>query len=316
MRRILLISFCLFISMAAQANTSLPTKTIGILVPIEVPAMQEIVAGFQSQLQKKYPGKIHYVIKNAEGDANLQQAILQQFKTQSLDLVAPIGTSATLAAMNALPHLPVLGVAADVPHSSLHNVTNVLDEVSITKQMLFIHQVLPALHRLTLVYSPSDTVFPEVKAATLAGKTQGILIEKLMIQQLSDLYSIGQQIHADNQAILMLKDLLVVSGTPTLAKVAATHQIPLIASDDGSVQKGAAFALGVSEREIGIESANLAAKILQGTKAYDIPTDFMQNYTVFINANAAKNQKVDLALIQVVAKQDHYPVVDLSKGAQ
>lgn len=315
--RVILLLFVLmgFQTSFAQETTKKPV-TVGILVPIQLQAMDEIVAGFKDQLAKQYSGKVIFLTKNAQGDANLQRAILQQFANQHIDLVAPIGTASTQAAISLIRNKPILGIAAEIDPKQLkqannQDVTNVLDEVSVTQQIEFIHQALPNIHQMTLIYSPSDKIYPEVAEAEKAGKKYGISIQKLMIQQLADLYTVSQQINKNSQAIFVLKDELVVSGAPTLAKQAQSLHIPLIASDDGSVQKGAAFALGVSERQIGIDSANLAAQILDGKTAKSIPTFVMKRYNIFINPSQAAQQGLKVAQIEKTAQQFQYPVVNL-----
>src|SRR3989338_6008023 len=80
---------------AYAKNISYPPVTVGILVPMEHRAMDEIVAGFKETLTQRYPGKITFLVKNAEGDINLQRSILQSFEQKSIDLYAPIGTQTT-----------------------------------------------------------------------------------------------------------------------------------------------------------------------------------------------------------------------------
>ena len=104
----------------------------------------------------------------------------------------------------------------------------------------------------------------------------------------------------------MLKDELVVSGIRVLIQQAQRRQIPVIASDDGSVSNGAAFALGVKESDIGKYAAISTAKILKGTSASDIPQVLMDHYTVFINEKAAKLQGVDLNFIEKVSLKEGF----------
>lgn len=87
-----------------------------------------------------------------------------------------------------------------------------------------------------------------------------------MVSQLSDLYTISNNINPKSKAIFILKDEMIVSGINTLVQQAEERRIPVIASDDGSVSKGAAFALGVSEYQTGVDAAKVALQILNGKK--------------------------------------------------
>ena len=173
------------------------------------------------------------------------------------------------------------------------------------------HSAMPKLKMFTLVYSPSPTVAPEIKQVDDAAKKYGIKVQKFMMQQLPDLYTISKHINPKSQAIFILKDEVVVSGISTLLQQAIKMHIPVIASDDGSVAKGAAFAVGVSERQIGTGGAKLAAKVLSGTPASQVAIELMTHYDVFVNTAGMQKQGVNFENVQKAAKQFSYPIVKL-----
>lgn len=304
---------------AATANATSQQKsiTVGILVPIEIQAMDEIVAGFQNELNKKYPGKIRYLVKNAQGDPNFQRSILQEFATQNVDFIVPIGTNATQMAMTMIRNKPIIGVASEITQSQISNsgnsnVTEVVDVVDANKQFQFFKQILPQLKMLTLIHSASDNIYNLVQQVKQVAPHYGIQIQDLLITQLPDLYSMSQQINPNSGGIFILRDLLVASGINTMVQQAQKRQIPMIASDDGSVKKGAAFALGISENQIGVDGADLTLKVINGTSAGSIPIYAMTKYTVYLNADAAKIQGIDPQRIEAIAKQVGYPVIHLN----
>ena len=106
---------------------------------------------------------------------------------------------------------------------------------------------------------------------------------------------------------------MIVSGNSTLATVAANKHLPFITSDQGSVQGGAAIALGVHEREIGVQGALLTAQILQGKAACDLPIISMENLTIFVNASAVEKEGISMQVINAAAKKSHYPVENLQQ---
>ena len=256
------------------------------------------------------------MVKNAQGDPNIERSIMQQFNGPSVDIVAPIGTDASQMAIAMIQNKPIIGIAADqlkqnAKKANNPNVTGVLDEVSVAKQIAFIHQAMPQIKKLTLVYSSDDRIFADVKTAVTTAKKYNIKIQKLMMSQLSDLYTISHNIDKDSQGIFILKDELIVSGINTLLQQAEQKKLPLIASDDGSVGKGAAFALGVSETQIGVDAANMALKIINGQKAADLPVFIMKDYSVFLNPAGAAAQNVNVSAISAAAKKAGYVVTTL-----
>ena len=313
----------LAIASACQANakTQYKTVTIGIVAPVAIPAMTEIIDGFKEELTSLYPGKIHFLVANAQGDINIQRSILQQFKAKNVDMVVPVGTATAQMADALNTTQPIVALAAEFTSAKRatfrnKNITNILDEVDVAKQLKFIHSAFPKLKKMTLIYSPNDHIFPQVKQASALAKGYGMTIQALMIQGLPQLYTVSKQIDADSQAIFILKDELVVSGINTLVKQAAQRKILLIASDDGSVKSGADFAVGVSERLIGVGGAKLALQVLEGKSAGDIPVKVMTQYHVYVSPayETSKTFAPDFGFnkVKASAQQFSYPVETLA----
>jgi putative ABC transport system substrate-binding protein len=290
---------------------SADTVTIGIIEPLEHNAMAKIVAGFTTTLQEQYHKPVVIKVENAQNDMNLERAIIQKMQAANYTMIVPIGVAATQMTLSMVHDKPVVSLASDFTKADQQklqpcNVAVVHDEISAQQLLAFIHTTYPQLTHLTLVHSSADKVLPEVQAAIAAGKAYGITIHHVMVSSLPELYSAAQALPADTQGIFVLKDSLIVSGISTLAKVAAVQHIPLITSDQGSVQDGAGFALGVHEREIGVQGAQLAAAVLKGKAICTLPIVDMTNLTVFINEHALQLEKQDSAAIMRAAAQLHY----------
>ena len=318
------LTFCLMLS---YLNTSIaaakkyPAVTVGIVKPIAIPAMTEIVNGFKQQLNASYPGHIHYIVENAQGDLNIMRATFQQLKAKNVDLIVPIGTSAAQMADTVNRTQPIVALAAEFKNSDRaafknKNITNILDEIDINKQIHFIHTAFPALKHITVIYGTEPQVQPEAKQAAAAAKHYGITVQKLMVANLPELYTVSKHINRHSQAIFILKDELVVSGINTLIKQAAHKHLLLIASDDGSVKKGADFAVGVSERLIGVGGAKLAARVLKGTPAHRIPVEIMKHYHVYVSPHyenaTAPAQSFNFKKVKKAAQRFNYPIETLS----
>ncbi len=282
--------------------------TVGILVPVALPAMTQIVNGFETALNKESKMPVTYLVKNAQGNVTIQQSILQEFNSAHVALVAPIGTDAAQMTIAMVRNAPIVGIAADhlkeqATKANNPNVTGVLSRVAPSARMQFIHDAMPNLKKLTIVYSADDRIFSQVKQFEKAAKQDHIQVQKLMVSQLSDMYTLSKNIAPDSQAIFILKDELIVSGLNTLLQQANIKHIPVIASDDGSVSKGAAFALGVSEYQTGVDAGKVAAQILAGKKASDMPVHVMDHYFVFLNSSTK-----DAATAKAAAKKLGYTV--------
>lgn len=290
-----------------------PKKKVGIIVPIEHKAMNEIVSGFTETLNQEYGHPIKYKVANAQGDLNLQNSIIQQMKAEGYDLIVPIGTATTQMTVSAIHDQPIVSLAAlysEQDRAKQHpcNITVVHDEISPAQIVAFVHAVYPNIKKLTLIHSPTDKIYADVNVAVAAGKQYGIDIKPMMVPTLNELYSAANSIPADSQGILVLKDVLIVSGISTLEKAAEKNHLPLITSDQGSVQDGAAFALGVHERQIGIDGGKLAAAVLKGKDACSLPMVEMTTLTVFVNKRSVAKENLTVDPIQAAAEVNKYKV--------
>lgn len=316
LRFLLLTSFALLLGCQGQEKGSV---TIGIIEPLEHKAMTEIVSGFTDTLQKQYAKPVRIKVENAQNDPNLQRAIIQKMLDAHYAFIMPIGAGPTQMAVAMAHGQAVISMASDLSQTErekLHpcNVAVVHDEISPAQLVDFIHTVYPTLKYLTLVHSSADKVFPDVKTVIAESKKYGIIVNPIMVSSLPELYSASQALPQQTEAIFILKDSLIVSGIATLAKAAAQRHIPLISSDQGSVQDGAGFALGVHERNIGVEGAELAVAALQGKPLCALPIREMKNLTVFVNANALQQESQTISPLTAAANQFQYPVENVSEN--
>lgn len=299
----------------AQSKPAYPDKTVGIVIPLEHEALREIVAGFEETVTKNYPGKVTFTVENAQHDLNIQRAILQKFINQKVDLIVPVATAPTQMAINMVKNQPILGLAAMVPDAqrNKNNLANrftaVRDEIDSAKQMDFIHYLMPNLKKMTLIYSSDDKVIPEADQAVSAAQALGISVQRMMIQNLSDLYTVTQRIDPNSQAIFILKDNLVVSGINTLIATAKKRNIPLISSDEGTVSQGAAVALGVKEKQIGIQGGLLAARILKGESISAMPIESISQLDIFVNTQAFTQAGLNIDTLTRYANEHQYHVL-------
>jgi putative ABC transport system substrate-binding protein len=315
MRRILPIFFLLLIVMfvnSCHQHSSL-CRRIGILVPVEHVSMEEVVQGFSETLHQLYSQPVEIEIMNAKNDLDLQRNLIQKMRDEKFILLVPIGSSATQMAQAIVKEQPIIGLGATLSkqeQQKLHpcNITVVDDEIPPQDLLAFIHAAYPQLKRMTLIHSASDRVFEEVEQIIARGKQYGIEVLHVMAATQPEVSSAATLLSPQTQAIFVLKDHLIVSGISDLVKVAEQRHIPLITSDQGSVQEGATFALGVHERDIGVEGAHLAAQVLAGKPICSLPIKKMKKIIVFVNHDTVRKSAQNRQAILDAAKKSGYQV--------
>jgi putative ABC transport system substrate-binding protein len=310
--------FVIFLTSLISCNKNTDhTQTISVILPMEHKALQEIVSGFTDKLHAIYPKPIKINVLNAEGDVNVQRALIQQAHDSNDTVIVPVATGVSQMTAAMIHDKPIVSIAADLSENDrkkMHpcHFTVVQDDIPPEKILAVVHAAFPKLTQLTLLHSASDKIFPDVKAAIEAGKKVGIEIKPLMIATLPDLVSASQALPNSTQGIFILKDNLIASGIATLIKTANEKKIPLITSDNGTVESGAGLAVGVHEREIGEEGAILAAKILSGKSAGELPIVKMEKLTVFVNKKALEDEGQSFSNINNAARKLNYKVEKMS----
>lgn len=290
-------------------------STIGIILPMEHQALEQIVAGFTDKLNKLYPNNsLQIKIMNAQGDLNAQRAIIEDMRDNDYALIVPIATDVTQMTLAIIHDQPIVSLASDFTEhdrQKLHpcNITAVQDEIPPERLVAFIHAVYPHLTRLILVHSTSEKISTDVKEAIEAGKQHDIQIRTVEAATLPALVKELKLLPVETQGILVLKDNLIVSGIADLVSTANAMRIPLFTSDQSSVEAGAGFSLGVHERAIGEEGAKLAAAVLSGKKSIcKLPIVEMTKLTVFVNKAALEKQGQDFKEIADTAKSKGYKI--------
>jgi len=296
MKRVILIGVVLMIAFLSMQQSK--KKSIGLLVPIEHRAMEEMVRGF-----KEGACGIEVDVQNGQGDLTIQRAIIENFA--KYEVIAAIGTDASLLALSRAGRVVAVDVTDQVKHTE--NSTGVR-ESSIEPSYRFIKELLPDLKKVAMVYSSSDKNYQMVERFSSYAKGDGIVVQPVMVQSLSELYLLAESIEKDVDAIFIAKDHLVASGAPILAKIAEKLKIPLISSDEGTVHAGSSVALGNREFDVGKRSGEIAAKILQGVNAQEIPMEPVSKMVIFFNEEACRKQGLQIEEVQRVAKVENCDV--------
>lgn len=288
MLRLVFITLFAFLSFS---NVYASASKVAIIVPMEHEAMSQIVAGINESLSlpnistQNLP---NISVQNAQGDSNIQLALIKQMK--DYDILMPIGSSACQMTLAHRPDKYTVCVAAKMDKNTAF-MTGVNDEIPITISLA----KLPKLKHITVIYSATEKIAPEIEELQKYGTEHSVELSLRMIQNLSDITSAVKTSPANTEAFLVLKDHLVVSAINIITKEAMHRKIPVITSDEGSVKNGATFAIGVKEKDTGIEAGKIAKLIINGTNPKDIVYQNMSTLTTFVNmTNFAKQNQISL----------------------
>jgi putative ABC transport system substrate-binding protein len=279
-------AFAAFVSLEEIKATENHYK-IAIIMPMSHKAMDDIVDGFEEQLKNNINEQYKLIIYNAQGDPNLMRTIFQQISSNHYDMVVPIGTNATQLAIKMLKKdKKIISIAAELSEydeAENANLINVEDNVPMEQFVKFIQTIISKPEYLTLINSNDSRIFNQSKLIKTLLKDIGCNLQVISIQNMPEIFSALQTVNEKSQAILVLKDHLVVSAMPSIVNVAQKRGIPIIASDEGSVKSGANVALGVKERQLGVVGAKIVMSLIDNKSKKNYKINNKANLIIFRN---------------------------------
>lgn len=289
-------------------------KQIQIILPAQNKSTSAIVDSFTQTLKETYHKPFGIKITDMQKAPNIENAI-QKMRDDNIDIIVAIGDDAAKKTLAITPAQSVISLGSGLTDSDRQklnpcNVAIVHGKSLSTSLIQFIHAVYPKVTNLTLIHSESNQVLPEVSETMLAAKQNGIKVNEISMNSLEKPALLAKKIPVNTQVVVILKDDLLMSGLSTLSKITTKRHIPLISSDPLSVNNGANFALGYSEKEMGVEGAKLAVSILHNKVACQLPVVEMNKLSVFINEKAAADIALDTGVIMDTAKKLNYLVVN------
>ena len=277
--------------------------TIGLTQLVTHPAMEAARNGFIDALADAgyIEGvNVEYDFRNPEGDPTAEQTIAQGFVDDEVDLIYSFGTSISQQCINAAEGtgIPVLfcavtdPVAAELVASWDHpgeNVTGTSDYIEVASSVDLILEIVPGVETIGTIYNAGE-VNSQVLVADLneACDALGIEVVEVTVSTSADVLTAAQSLVGQVDVIWVGTDNTVVSGLEAVLGVCEENLIPFFPSDDPSIEKGGIACLGFDYYDVGYQTGEMAARILDGESAEDIPVELGETFSYSVNTAAAE----------------------------
>ncbi|MBE2893981.1 ABC transporter substrate-binding protein [Spirabiliibacterium falconis] len=304
----LLFSALSAVALAGGANAADSVKKVAITTIVEHPALEEIRKGIVDQLAKEgfIDGKtIKIDYQNAQGSAATAGQIARKFVGDNPDVIIPITTPSAQPVAAATRTIPVIFSGVTDPiHAKLvkqfgknaGNIAGVSDQTPLEPQIELMQALVPQLKTIGFIYSPGEANSVAVlEMLEKAASQSGLKVLAVPAQRTVDISTAAASLVGKVQLIYTSEDNNVVSAYEALYKVASQNKIPLVASDSGSVKKGAIAAIATNQYNIGVETGKLAAQVLRGDAVSTLDTIRADHdLDFFLNVKSAKAQGIDI----------------------
>jgi putative tryptophan/tyrosine transport system substrate-binding protein len=249
------------------------------------------VEGRNLTLDVRYPGDQY---------ARLQELANELVKLK-VDVLASLGTPATLAAKRATTTIPIVmeslsdvvstGLVPNLarPGGNLTGVSGFAPELS-GKRLELIREILPQADRIAVFANRANPVtVPILNATESAAQQMRMKLHVIDVRQLAELGTAFETVRRERaDALVLVADPLLFSARPQIVQLAARHRIPTVYETRLFPDAGGLLSYGPLAQERFERMAAYVDRVLRGAQPGDLPIEQPTKFELVINLKTAK----------------------------
>lgn len=281
---------------------------VGILQLMSHPALDEINHGINDSLKKagyKDGKNINIEFLNAENDQSNLSTMSNQLIQKNSDVVVGIATPSAQSLANVTKKTPIIlsgvtdpkgsGLVKDNVHTG-NNVTGVSDQAPLDQQFELIHQIMPNLHDIGIIYTSSDpSATTQTRQFKKIAEQNHIKVHLASISSLNDLTQVTRSLIPNVQAIYIPTDNTVASGLNNIKSMTTEANIPVFPAAETMMKDGGLATIGLSQYDIGRESGKMIVAIIKHKKQPEkTPIKFIKKGKLIINLKQADKLHIQI----------------------
>jgi len=285
--------------------------TVAIFNLLSHPILDDSIAGIKEQLAEEgyTSDKVRFIDVNANGETDKLDAFANEILAAKPDVIVPVSTPVSLAVFNAAPPdqkiiFSTVTNPDDVGMAKKPaNMTGVADAVNYEANLKLIKELLPNAKTVGIVYNAGErnSQFGVDQVKVLAPQL-GLELKVVSISKPDEVEDAAKGMVESVDVFYVGSDNTVVGALPALLNVADAKRVPVIASDSGSVEKGALAAVSVDYKELGRKVGAIVAQVLRtGKMPVDLsPVKFLGD-ALLLNEGSAK--KIEFSFPEAVRQR-------------
>lgn len=286
-----------------------PAKTLAITQIVEHPSLDDMRRGIIDELADNgyVEGKnLTINFQSAQGNTATAGQIAKQFVGDNPDAIVAISTPSAQSIVSATTTIPIIYTAVSDPLGAKlinadgtpfqSNLTGLSSQLPLDPQLDLLQQLKPELKTIGYVYSPGEansvSLRDELKKALPA---RGLSLLDIPANRPTDIGMATRSLQGRADIIYTSFDNNVASAFEAMTQAANELRIPVVASDEFSVRRGATAALGVNDYDFGRTTGKMVYRILTGEAVNTVQPEVMNTLTLYISPKHAKAQGVTLS---------------------
>lgn len=294
---------------ALLTSASIMAKTAKVAVSqiVEHPALDATRQGLIDGLKAKgyEQGKnLDFDYKTAQGNPAIAVQIARQYVGEKPDVLVGIATPTAQALVSATRSIPVVFTAVTDPVGAKlvktleqpgKNVTGLSDLSPVNQHVALIKEIMPSVKSIGVVFNPG-----EANAVTLvdllkqSAQEHGLEVVEATALKSADVQSATQAIAAKSDVIYAPTDNTVASAIEGMIVAANQSKTPVMGGATSYVEKGAIASLGFDYYQVGVQTAEYVAAIIEGAQPGSLDVKIAQGSDLVVNKTAAAKLGVDI----------------------
>ena len=266
--------------------------------------------GFRAELAQlgyREGDNLAIIIEDAQGDVTTLARRAASLVEAKPDVIFTISTEPTAAAKQATTTLPIVFTFVADPlrsgfiasyASSQNNMTGIANLAAPLsgKRPQILQEIAPEIKRvLALVASQESVATVSFQFLAEAAAKLGIEILRYDVTSRAEIQEILNALpKGAMDAAYHVPSSLLGSHIDLLIRKAREDRIILAVHDDSMLEQGALISYGADIRLLGVQAAQLVAKILKGGKPAEMPIQTPERLALVINLTAAKAIGLDI----------------------
>jgi len=260
-------------------------KRLVVFVFSDSPLLELSAKGILDELNRSGILKKHNIsvdFKNAQNDYSTAQAIVQDIVRQNYDYIITASTMSLQATANGNKKIPhVFGTVTDpyrmgIAKSAtdhIPNITGVATFQPVESTIKAMRAIFPKARRIGLVWNPSEANSEActLKARAAAKKYSFELVEKTVTRTDEVKDAAMAVINEGVDVFFTSGDNTVIVASATVAQVMKEHKVPYFTNDPSDLERGAFFSVGADYFQVGVETAKMAIRVIEGEDPKNIP---------------------------------------------
>lgn len=298
-------------------------KKIAIAAIVEHPSLDTIRQGVIDELADegyKQGDNLTINFQSAQGNPATAGQIAKQFVGEKPDAIIAISTPSAQTIVANTTTIPVIYTAVSDPVAAKlidannkptqANITGLSSQLPLAPQFDFIQQLLPNAKNIGYVFSSGEANSVSLDNRLKAElPKRGLTLVDIPAPRSTDVAQATKALQGKADMIYTSMDNNVASAFESMVLSANTMKMPIVASDEFSVRRGATAALGVNDYDFGRTTGKMVGKILDGSTPAQVAPQVMNNLTLYVSPKNAQAQGVTLpdSILQKAINVDTTP---------